>query len=310
MSMDLFDLHCETITVCSSKNLELRHNDLHISLERLPAGSRWGQAFAIFVPDELRGEKAVEFFRENVRFFRAEMEKNADRIVQASDYQEIMQAFDDGKFAAILTVEGGAALGGRLEMLDELRNCGVRMLTLTWNGENELGSGSDTHKGLTPFGIEAVRRMEELGILVDVSHLNDEGFADLCKVATKPFIATHSNSRTICNHSRNLTDEQFCAIRDRGGLVGLNYYRYFIKEDGISKDIDDLLAHVRHFLSLGGEDILCCGSDFDGAEIPDYLNGLDRVENFRQALLGSGISLEITQKILFENVRRFFEKNL
>mgnify|MGYP000022502620 FL=1 len=91
-----------------------------------------GQAFAIFVPDELRGEKAVEFFRENVRFFRAEMEKNADRIVQASDYQEIMQAFDDGKFAAILTVEGGAALGGQLEMLDELRNCGVRMLTLTW----------------------------------------------------------------------------------------------------------------------------------------------------------------------------------
>ncbi len=102
MSMDLFDLHCDTITVCSSKNLELRRNDLHISLERLPAGSRWGQAFAIFVPDELRGEKAVEFFRENVRFFRAEMEKNADRIVQASDYKEIMQAFDDGKFAAIL----------------------------------------------------------------------------------------------------------------------------------------------------------------------------------------------------------------
>ena len=93
-------------------------------------------------------------------------------------------------------------------------------------------------------------------------------------------------------------------------LVGLNYYRYFIKEDGISKDIDDLLAHVRHFLSLGGEDILCCGSDFDGAEIPDYLNGLDRVENFRQALLDSGISPEITQKILFENARRFFEKNL
>ena len=95
-----------------------------------------------------------------------------------------------------------------------------------------------------------------------------------------------------------------------GGLVGLNYYRYFIKEDGISKDIDDLLAHVRHFLSLGGEDILCCGSDFDGAEIPNYLNGLDRVENFRQALLDSGISPEITQKILFENARRFFEKNL
>ena len=248
--MNLFDLHCDTITLCSSKNLELRHNDLHISLERLPEGSRWGQAFAIFVPDQLRGEDAVKFFRDNVQFFREQVEKNSDRIVQASNYEEICQAFDAGKFAAILTVEGGAALGGKLEMVDELRRCGVRMLTLTWNGEKQLASGSDTHVGLKPFGVEAVRRMEELGILVDVSHLNDEGFADLCKVATKPFIATHSNSRTICNHSRNLTDEQFCEIRDRGGLVGLNYYRYFIKEDGISNNIDDLLAHVRHFLSL------------------------------------------------------------
>lgn len=310
MSMDLFDLHCDTLTVCSSRHLDLRRNDLHIDLERLPAGSRWGQAFAIFVPDTLRGEEAVDFFRGNVRYFREQMAKNADRIWPASNYREIREAFANGKFAAILTVEGGAALGGRLEMLDELRTSGVRILTLTWNAENELGSGSETHKGLTPFGVEAVRRMEELGILVDVSHLNDEGFEDLCKVAEKPFIATHSNSRAICNHPRNLTDAQFAEIRNRGGLVGLNYYRYFIREDGVSRDIDDLLAHVRHFLALGGEDILCCGSDFDGAEIPDYLNGLEKVETLRQAMLDGGISARVVDKIMFENARRFFEQYL
>ena len=184
------------------------------------------------------------------------------------------------------------------------------MLTLTWNGENELGSGSDTKKGLTDFGRAAVHRMEDAGILVDVSHLNDQGFADLTRIARKPFIATHSNSRAVCDHPRNLTDEQFCTIRDMGGLVGINYYRFFIREDGITADITDLIAHIDHFLALGGEDILCCGSDFDGAEIPPYLNSIDKVANLHAALLAHGIDEEVIQKILFENVHRFFNKYL
>lgn len=308
--MDLFDLHCDTLTVCSGSGKELRENDLHISLSRMPAGSCWGQTFAIFVPDDLRGEAAVEFYHKNVAFFREQMAKNADRILPASTFTEIEAAFAAGKFAAILSVEGGAALGGEIDRIDELRADGVRMLTLTWNGENELGSGSDTKKGLTDFGRAAVRRMEDAGILVDVSHLNDQGFADLTRIARKPFIATHSNSRAVCDHPRNLTDEQFCTIRDMGGLVGINYYRFFIREDGTSADITDLIAHIDHFLALGGEDILCCGSDFDGAEIPPYLNSIDKVANLHAALLAHGIDEEVIQKILFENVHRFFNKYL
>lgn len=310
MSMDLFDLHCDTITVCNNKNKPLRQNDLHVDLSALPQGSRWAQAFAIFVPDRYRGEAAKGFFQENYAFYQEQMAKNADRILPVTNYAELQQAFAEGKFASILAIEGGAALAGELEMVDYVRECGVRLLTLTWNGENELGSGSATNQGLTEFGRQAVARMEEKGIIVDVSHLNDQGFADLCRIATKPFIATHSNSRSVCNHPRNLTDEQFCAIRDRGGLVGMNYYRLFIREDGVSNHISDLTAHIHHFLALGGEDILCLGSDFDGAEIPDYLNDLDRVENLRAALLAEGLSETIVQKIFYENARRFFENYL
>lgn len=310
MFMELFDLHCDTITVCNAQHKSLRKNDLHIDLSSLPRGSRWCQVFAIFVPDDRRGEAAKAYFQDNYEFYRRQMEKNADCILPVSRYSQLQQAFAQGKFAPVLAIEGGAALAGELEMVDYVRDCGVRLLTLTWNGENELGSGSDTDKGLTEFGRKAVARMEERGIIVDVSHLNDQGFADLCRIATRPFIATHSNSRSVCDHPRNLTDAQFCEIRDRGGLVGMNYYRYFIREDGNSTDISDLTAHIRHFLSLGGENTVCLGSDFDGAEIPDYLNGLDRVENLQNALLQEGISPEVVEKIFYRNADRFFQKYL
>ena len=308
--MELFDLHCDTITLCKEKNLQLRQNALHINLVKLRQRDRWCQAFAIFIPDEYRGQQAKQYFEDCLAYYQKETLRNSDCIVQVRTFAEIEAAFARHRFASLLTVEGGAVLGGDLAMLDRLFDCGVRMMTLTWNGENELGSGSDTQKGLTEFGRQAIARMEQLGIIVDVSHLNDQGFEDLCNIATKPFIATHSNSRSICNHPRNLTDAQFCAIRDRGGLVGMNYYRFFITESGETESISDLVAHIQHFLKLGGENTVCLGSDFDGADIPEYLNGLNKVRNLKTALLDSGISEEVTDKILFGNAKSFFEKYL
>lgn len=307
--LDFVDLHCDTITVCMEKDRELAHNDLHISLEKLQKGSKWCQAFAIFLPDAYRGEAAVDYYRRALCTFHREMEKNSDRIRQVQTVPEVEHCFEDGLFAALLTVEGGSALAGELSRVETLRRDGVRILTLTWNGPNELGSGNVTQNGLTHFGVQAVREMEELGIVVDVSHLNDRGFWDLCRVAKKPFVATHSNSRAICGHSRNLTDEQFIEIRNRGGLVGMNYYRNFIVDGGKTQDIGDLVAHIQHFLELGGEDVLALGSDFDGADVPDYLNSLEKVDNLRQALIASGISEQITQKILVENAMSFARRN-
>jgi membrane dipeptidase len=164
------------------------------------------------------------------------------------------------------------------------------MLTLTWNGKNDIASGNDTADGMSDFGREAVRALEDHRIVVDVSHLNDAGFADLLHVATRPFVASHSNSRAVCPHPRNLTDAQFGEIRDRGGLVGINYYRAFIADVPAGKDVtfDQLSRHIDHFLSLGGEKVLALGSDFDGSDTPCLACTLRRRA---RVLLARGITL-------------------
>lgn len=306
----MIDLHCDTITLCLEKGKELRQNDIHISLERLPAGSHWCQTYALFMKDELRGADAIAYYERCLAFYREQTEKNGDLTRRVENASEMEAAFGDGKFAALLAVEGGSALAGQLSRVEKLRRDGVRLLTLTWNGPNEIASGSVTDHGFSPVGREIVGEMEDCGIIVDVSHLNDRSFWELCKIAKKPFIATHSNARSRCGHLRNLTDEQFTEIRDRGGIVGMNYYRGFIADGGETSSIQDLIAHITHFLALGGENTLALGSDFDGADIPPYLDGLDRVENLQKALEAQGISQTVIDKIFFENAAAFFKKYL
>lgn len=304
------DLHSDTIMVCNREKLDFINPKTHISLDKVAPGTHWAQTYAIFVPDEKRGQDAVDYYRECVRYFCGQLEKYSGKLAQVRNAADVDSAFEAGKFAGILAVEGGAALAGRMEMIEELAKDGVRFLTLTWNGPNEIGSGSVTHNGLSDFGREAIAEMERQNIIVDVSHLNDEGFADLCKIASKPFIATHSNSRAICGHSRNLTDAQFYEIRDRGGIVGLNYYRNFIVDGGETTSISDLLKHVHHFLELGGENTIALGSDFDGADIPGYLDSVEKVDSLYDALLADGLGKELAEKILFGNAYNFIRNNL
>ena len=307
--IDFIDLHCDTITLCAAKDAELRHNNMHIALDRVTPGSKWGQMFAIFMPDNLRGEDAVRFYDRSLAFYRQQIAKNSQWIESVTNARQLHETFSRGKFAAILTVEGASVLTGKIERVDQLYRDGVKVMTLTWNGANELASGNNTQQGFSSFGREAVKRMEERGIVVDVSHLNDTGFWELCEFADRPFIATHSNSREICGHPRNLTDQQFAEICRRGGLVGINYYKAFITDSGNTDTPNDLIRHILHFLELGGEDIIALGSDFDGADLPDYLKGVENMENFRESLIQAGISDKITQKIFFDNAVRFMEEN-
>ena len=156
----------------------------------------------------------------------------------------------------------------------------MRAITLTWNGENELGSGHTTDHGMSEFGKAAVREMEKENILVDVSHLNDPGFADLLEVATKPFVATHSNARALCSHKRNLTDVQIKEMVRRGCLIGLNYYGPFLRDGGAVRSLDDVYRHVAHFFDLGARKNLVLGSDFDGSVLPECLNTPAKVASF------------------------------
>ncbi len=306
--MKYFDLHCDTITECWEQDQPLAENNLQLSLKARKSFFPWFQCFAAWIPDTLRGDAAVDRFKIIYRRLCAEIEKNADIMEQCVVPKDFAHAEREGKIGAVFTVEGAAALGGNLNNIALFSEFGVKAVTLTWNGENEIGSGAmaPSPHGLTAFGREAVRRLEESGIVLDVSHASDALFYDVAKLAHGPLIATHSNSRSLCCHPRNLTDDQFKVIRSTGGLVGLNFYPDFLCESGKASR-KDILAHAEHFLSLGGEDTLAIGSDFDGASMPEDLPGVGAVKGLAEYFLAHGYSDFLVEKIFYENARKFFE---
>ena len=186
----------------------------------------------------------------------------------ASNYDDVIKNYAGGKMSAILTIEEGGILNNNMNRLCELYKQGVRLMTLTWNHENCIGYPNSKdelimQKGLKPFGIEVIEKMNQLGMIIDVSHLSDGGFWDVLKHSKKPVVASHSNARSLCNHPRNLSDEMIKALADRGGIAGINLYPYFIKKNG-KATVDDIAAHVWHMYQTGGEDFVAIGTDFDG----------------------------------------------
>lgn len=303
--MKLFDLHCDTLLECLTKGKSLFQNDLQLSVERGLAYFPWVQCFAVFIPDNKRGESASRLFDDAADLLEREASLHPE-IVLVRDRKQI-DRLSQGQCGAILTVESGAAMRGSLEQLRHLHRRGVRMITLTWNGVNELGGGVRAPGTLTAFGREAVREMERLSIAIDLSHASERLFYAVAEQTSGPLVASHSDSRTLCSHPRNLTDEQFCLIRDRSGLVGLNFCPNFLRNGG-NAGIEDLYRHAEHFLSLGGEDVLAMGSDFDGTPLPNGISGVQSMEKIAAFFSRQGCSEELIQKIFFENACQFFRK--
>ena len=305
----IFDLHCDTLTRGGGPSRtpnSLDNPAFQLSLSKVPAGTKWVQCFAVFIPDRFRGQDAVDFFDRHAAAFHRQAEEQRARLAACRSGRELEAAIAEGKFAGILTVEGGAALAGRLDRVRAIHDAGVRMMTLTWNGPNELASGSDTSGGFTPFGREAVAEMERLGVLVDVSHLNDRGFEELLGFAKKPFVASHSNARAVCGHMRNLPDEFIREMVRRGGLIGLNYCNEFLSDD-CTGDLDSFYRHVCYFLELGAENCLALGSDYDGAGMHEDLNSVEKSLNIYGYLTAHGIPAETAEDICFNNAWRFFQ---
>ena len=333
----LIDLHCDTLTALTPEDAPLlaalqdparreqtvsvfaervravNTLDLpgrHFSLSAIPEEVRWCQCCAIFIPDELSPEESAAYYALHQRSFDRQMEALSERVRPCRTAADIEAAWAAGKTAAILTVENGSALAGRLERIEVLARDGVRMMTLTWNGENELGSGNATGHGLSEFGKEAVRELERAGILADVSHLNDRGFDDFLSVAQRPFAASHSNARSVCGHKRNLTDEQIVEMVRRGCLIGLNYSQNFLRSGERPAVLDDLWRHVEHFLELGAEHCLALGSDADGTDVPPGLDCPAAFAGLYQYLLDRGLSPEQADGILWKNALNFFKAQL
>lgn len=309
--MNLFDLHCDTITECWKQNKNLRKNDLHISLERAEYLDNYVQLFAIWIPDEYRGNGAIDYFENAYKTYNVQMEQNREIINKCITKDELKQSIKDKKFASILTVEGGSAVANDINRVDYLYECGVKLITLTWNNSNEIANGcfSDDKSGLKPFGIKVVNRMQELNMIVDVSHLNEAGFydvADISRENKKPFIATHSNSMEICKHVRNLTNDQINTIIDMRGLIGINLYKEFIGSDSV----DGVYGHIYHMLSLGAEKVLSIGGDFDGCTPAKDLDSIEKMPKLYEYLLNRNIDESVVNRIFFNNAYDFFVNNL
>lgn len=306
----IFDLHCDTILECEEKKLPLLRNTLHIDIGKLRAGGAYAQCFAVFIDKEAclcRKETPYKKYQRVLSKFYEELELNASEMAQARDMREVRDNARQRKISAILTVEGGEVLGTELGRLEQLYRDGVRLLTLTWNYENEIADANGGNGGLKPFGYMVVERMNELGMLIDVSHLSDKGFYEVIRHSKKPVVASHSCARALCDHSRNLTDEMLHALGEQGGVVGLNFYSRFLRKDSNYATMEQVRKHARHIVDHAGIEALALGSDFDGItcelEWKDY-GGMQRLLSY----LEQEFSPDELEKICYRNAGRIFEE--
>ena len=308
--MRLFDLHCDTIEELKKRGEDYLNCTTQFSLRDRDKFQKAVQVMAVFVPDDIRGQEAVQFVLDYHQYMDDQVRKTGGQAELVEKITDLDRILDEGKWAFIRSIESGAALNGDLDNITRFADLNFKMLGLVWNGANELGSGPNNDTGLTAFGKEAIKRMEQVGMIVDCSHLNDAGFEDLLNIAERPFVASHSNVRACCGHPRNLTDAQFKELVRRGGLCGLNLFSRFIDDDNNGSK-DYLLRHIYHMLELGGEDVIAWGGDMDG-EItcdPD-LNTPYGVGRFADYLVEHGIGEAAVQKIFFDNAYRFFKQQV
>lgn len=333
MEYPVFDLHCDTADRLAWPRIdaetkriagtelydpdgcdptpytELASNGCHISLDAMGA-IPWGQCFACFVYDEFTPELSQRFFDEVMDHLEHEVAANEDRISFAVHASQIRPALEHGKHVAVRTVENARFFALGRDAVAQTAERGVLMASLSWNARGPLASGCDAPEaGITPAGAEAIRAMEDERMILDVSHLNDVCFADVVRLTTKPFVASHSNSRALCAHPRNLTDAQFAEIRDRGGVVGLNYCPDFLRDDAqtVPPTEDDLCRHIEHWLDLGGENVVALGSDFDGTDLPACISSAAKMPQLQDVFVRR-FGADITRKLCYDNAVTFFER--
>ena len=300
-----FDAHCDTVAACAPGGASLRKNSGHLDLERLAAFSPAGQVFALYA-DAARFPAGTLFAvcRQMRAYFRAELQKNADILAFCPMGHGLREAAAAGRIAAVLSIEGGELLNCDPALLETAAQWGVRCITLTWNHANALaGAHADApDRGLSPRGRAWVRECRRLGILPDVSHLSDAAFWDIAELAEGPILASHSNSRAICPHSRNLTDDMFRAICQSGGAVGLNFWLDFVGGD---HSMDALIRHIDHFMELGGEKHLALGGDMDGCSaLAGGLRGAEDIPLLWAALQDRGYAEATLEDIFYNNLLR------
>ena len=307
MNIPVFDLHCDTALELLSRDNQpekyLRSNECHIDLERAGKLTGYCQCFACFTTPFMQDWMKVSpevVFEKEIAILQKSLQENSDILKQAFTAMDVENNLNDGFMSAIFTIEGPAGFGFDPAKLEELYKMGFRITSLGWNEKNPLTGSNVTGGGLTDLGREYVKEAQRLGMIVDVSHISDEAFWDIMDATQAPIVATHSNSRAICDHSRNLTDDMFQAICKTGGVAGFNQYDVFV---GNEPDLDSACDHFLHFLELDPDGShIALGGDLDGCE--SMVRGFTGVESYpdlADRLLARGLTEQMLRNIYWEN---------
>lgn len=302
----VFDGHCDTAFAIWETGQSLQRNSGHVDLERALGQGKYAQIFAfctyggeaytrngrLVPPEALLREPYAYFCRQT---------QGSDLVQRCSTPEQAAQAMEAGKAAAFVSLEGAEGIGCDPGRLEELAAEGFCMAGLTWNGENALAGSHLRGGGLTAKGKAFVRRAQQLGIAVDVSHCSDRAFWDICEIAEAPIVASHSNSRTRCPNSRNLTDEMFRAICDLGGTAGINLYADFLGQRDVT--LDTVYAHIDHFMELGGENHVALGGDLDGCDkLPQGFQSVGDYHALAELLMQHGYGEKTVQGLFCDNL--------
>lgn len=308
--MNSIDLHCDTASRLLYEDLKLRESICKVDIKKLKEGKALAQVFAHFIELDLVKNPYEEFIKMYNNFIK-ELSENKDSIEVVRNLKELEEVNSLGKIGAFLSIEEGEVLEGKVERVQELYDMGIRFITLTWNFKNSIGYPNAGYKykdmGLTERGKEIVQEMERVGIIPDCSHLSDGGFYDLVNICKKPFIATHSNSRVITDHSRNLTDDMIVKLANKGGVMGLNFCGPFLGSEKVPT-INSMIAHLKHIKNVGGIDVLALGTDFDGIENEVEISNIGEIGKLRDALLKEGFTNIEIDKIYYGNVKRVLKE--
>lgn len=318
--MKIVDMHCDTVSTIfkkrkSGQEISLYENNLHVDIKKLKKGNYLLQNFAMFI-DIGQCEDPFLSCMEMIDCYEQLLLENKEELSPVYSYRDIEENQKNGKISSLLTIEEGGVCKGSIELLKKFYNRGVRMMTLLWNFENELGyPGTMTiDKGLKEKGLEFIRNMEDMGMIVDVSHMSDKCFYDVVEHSGKPFVASHSNARFLSSHRRNLTDDMIAKLAMKGGLVGLNFCPYFldrnIKEDEAKSKVEYMIYHIKHIVNVGGISCLGLGSDFDGMGGDLELKNASYLPILEGELRKSGFSSKDLEAIFHKNVLNLYKEIL
>jgi len=319
------DAHCDRIMAIMPEDSRPSLEKLEVEpkksfgehLDELEAGGIKCQIFALWNPDyftSIYHQTALMRALQMVNVFFSELEKQSERITLCTNFSDITKAIEEGKLSAVLSIEGGEPLMGDVRMLRIFYMLGVRALGLTWYPRNKLADGSwelRSNSGLSTFGAEVVEEMNKLGMIVDVSHINERGFWDVIDISKSSIIASHSNCRALCDHHRNLTDDQIRAVADKEGAMGITYVSAFLDKRYEKATVERVLDHIDHAVELAGTDHVGLGSDYSGLRSGRKgLEDITQVPNITKGLVSRGYSDCEIEKIMGGSFLRIFKNVL